>query len=174
MVSAIEIVESYSAYTPTINARGAVNAVLITIPSEYLSGLSKIILSDASGLNRVERRKKTRHRGKTRNRREAIGKYHPAWQGEKACITLFVDNIVAQCPTAIRIQPLRNLVFADVLFHEIGHHIHLTRTKEFREREAVADDWIHRLAERYLTRRKWYLRPLAKAFKLDEILRMKL
>jgi len=81
---------------------------------------------------------------------------------------------VAQCPEAMKIPALRNLVFADVLFHELGHHIHLTRTKEFRDREDVADDWIHRLAGRYLRGRKWYIRPLAKIFNLDEVLHMKL
>jgi hypothetical protein len=61
-----------------------------------------------------------------------------------------------------------------VLFHEIGHHLHLTCTKEFREREEVADDWIHRLAETYLKGRKWYIRPLARVFKLNEVLYMTL
>ena len=173
-MSAIQIVESFSAYKPTVDAREAVAAVLATVPNEYLFGLGKVMLSDARGLNRAGRRKKTRHRGKTRQSNEAIGTYHQAWQGQKAYITLFVDNIVAQCPTAMKIPTLRNLVFADVLFHEIGHHIHSTRTKEFRQREDVADDWIHRLAEHYLRRRRWYLRPLAKVYKLDEILNMEL
>jgi hypothetical protein len=113
--SAIQIVESYSAYKPTIKAREAVTAVLATVPNEYLHGLGKVMLSDAAGLNREARRKKTRHRGKTRNRSEAIGLYHQAWQGQKAYITLLVDNIVAQCPDAMKIPTLRDLVFADVL-----------------------------------------------------------
>ena len=173
-VFAIKIVEDYSGHKPIINARSAVTAVLATVPNEYLFGLSTVILCDAVGLNRAGRRKKTFHRGKKRNSKEAIGNYHPAWRGQKAHITLFVDNIVAQCPEAMKISVLRNVVFADVLFHEIGHHIHMTRTKEFREREDVADDWIHRLSEGYLRRRKWYIRPLAKLYKLDEVLHMKL
>ena len=148
--------------------------VLRRVPSEYLVGLGRIILSNANELNRARRRKKSRHRGKTRNSKEAVGTYHQAWQGRKAYIELFVDNIVAQCPHAIKILPLRDLVFADVLLHEIGHHIHLTHTKEFRQREDVADDWVRRLGESYLVRRKWYILPLAKVFDLDSVLKMKL
>ena len=149
------------------------NSVLRSVPDEYLEGLNQIVLTDADGLNRVRRRKKTRHRGKTKNSKEAIGIYHQAWQGQKAYVELFVDNIVAQCPKVMKISPLRNLVFADVLFHEIGHHIHLTRTKVYREREEVADEWMHRLGAAYL-KRKWYLRPLAKIFDLESVLRIRL
>ena len=149
------------------------NSVLQSVPNEYLTGLNRIVLTDAGGLNRAGRRKKTRHRGKTKNRREAIGSYHQAGQGQKTYIELFVDNIVAQCPKAMKISPLRDLVFADVLFHEIGHHIHMTRAKVYREREDVADEWMQRLAKTYL-RRKWYLRPLAKIFDLNSVLRIRL
>ena len=169
----LKIVESYKDGPPVIDARHAVMRVLRRVPAEYLVGLDRIILSNANELNRARRRKKTKHRGKTRRSSEAIGTYHQAWQGQKASIELFVDNIVAQCPRAMKISPLRDLVFADVLFHEIGHHIHLTRTKEFREREDVADDWIHRLGESYLANRKWYVLPLAKVFDLDSVLKMK-
>ena len=136
-------------------------------------GLNRIVLTDADGLNRARRRKKTKHRGKTKNSREAIGIYHQAWQGQKAYIELFVDNIVVQCPKAMKISLLRDLVFADVLFHEIGHHIHMTRAKVHREREDVADEWMHRLGKTYL-KRKWYLRPLAKIYNLNSVLRIRL
>lgn len=172
-VSSIDIVESYKVWEPTTNARKAVESVLRSVPDEYLTGLNRIVLTDAAGLNRTRRRKKTRHRGQTRNSREAIGNYHQAWQGQKAYIELFVDNIVAQCPKAMKIAALRDLVFADVLFHEIGHHIHMTQTKVYREREDVADEWIHRLGKTYL-RGKWYVRALAKTFDLDLVLRMRL
>lgn len=172
-VSTIEIVERYKIWEPTTNAREAVESVLQSVPDEYLTGLNRIVLTEAGGFNRAARRKKTRHRGKTKNSREAIGSYHQAWQGQKAYIELFVDNIVAQCPKAMKISPLRDLVFADVLFHEIGHHIHITGTKVYREREDVADEWMHRLAKTYL-RRKWYLRRLAKIFDLNSVLRIRL
>jgi hypothetical protein len=172
-VSIIEIVESYRIWEPPTNAREAVISVLRSVPDEYLMGLNRIVLTDADGLNRARRRKKTRHRGETKNSREAIGIYHQAWQGQKAYIELFVDNIVAQCPKAMKISPLRDLVFADVLFHEIGHHIHMTRTKVYREREEVADEWIHRLGAAYL-KRKWYLRPLGRIFDLKSVLRIRL
>jgi hypothetical protein len=57
----------------------------------------------------------------------------------------------------MKIAPLRDAVFADVLFHEIGHHIHRTQAREFRGREGVADEWARRVGARYFSRRAWYL-----------------
>ena len=37
----------------------------------------------------------------------------------------------------------------EVLFHEIGHHIHTTVRREHREREDVADVWKLRLVRNY-------------------------
>jgi hypothetical protein len=59
-------------------------------------------------LNRAQRRKKTKHRGVTRHKREALGSYAQPWQGRAAYINLFVDNIVAQCPRAAALPPVRN------------------------------------------------------------------
>jgi len=156
----VEIVEAYKDWQPPIDARKAVAAVLSAVPKEHLAGIDRVILKNAGGLNRAQRRKKTKHRGKTRHRKEALGAYVQPWQGRPAYINLFVDNIIAQCPRAIKLPPIRDVFFADVLFHEIGHHIHMTRTKQFRDREYVADDWVRRLGELYLEKRRWYLLPL--------------
>jgi hypothetical protein len=171
-VNRVEIVESYKDWRPPINAPRAVAAALSSLPSEHLVGLRHIILTNASGLNRTRRRKKTKHRAQTRKSMEALGFYRQAWQGQPASIELLVDNIVAQCPRAMKLSPIRNAFFADILFHEIGHHIHLTRTKQFREREDVADDWARRLGELYLRKRRWYLLPVLKWAGLLTLLRM--
>ncbi len=39
----------------------------------------------------------------------------------------------------LRIPLIREGKIADVLFHEIGHHIHFTCRPEYREKEDVAD-----------------------------------
>ena len=171
---AIEIVETYKDWQPPINARQAVASVIATVPPEYLVGLRGITLTNASGLNRSRRRKKTKHRARTRNSIEALGFYRQAWHGQPASIELLVDNIIAQCPRAMRLAPIRNAFFADILFHELGHHIHLTQAKQFREREDVADDWARRLGRLYLLPRRLYLVPLLKLLGLETSLRMRL
>jgi hypothetical protein len=53
------------------------------------------------------------------------------------------------------------MVLGEVLFHEIGHHIHYTQAPEFREREDVAEDWKKRLSKIYFRKRYWYFLPIA-------------
>jgi len=163
---AIEIVENYKGWQPPVNARRAVSAVMATVPNEYLSGLGQVVLTNASGMNRSRRRHKIKYQGKTRSTIEAYGFYRQEWRGQRASIELLVDNIVARCPRAIRLAPIRDFVFADTLFHEIGHHIHATRAKEFRDSEDVADKWARRLGGLYYRPRRWYLTPLLKLFRL--------
>jgi hypothetical protein len=51
-------------------------------------------------------------------------------------------------------------MLGEIIFHEIGHHIHATTQPEYREREDVADEWQRRLLRAYLRRHYGYLRPL--------------
>jgi hypothetical protein len=171
-ITGVEIVESYKDWQPPINASQAVAAAVSSIPRKHLVGLQRIVLTNASGLNRTRRRRKTKHQGRTRKSMEALGFYRQAWHGQPASIELLVDNIVAQCPRAMKVSPIRNVFFADILFHEMGHHIHLTQAKQFREREDVADDWAQRLGELYLRKRRWYLLPLLKCAGLFTSLRI--
>jgi len=99
--------------------------------------------------------------------KEALGIYHQSWQGQPAYIEIFVDNIIAQSPRAMKIPPIRDALFSDVIFHEIGHHVHVTLAREFRKREEVADDWAFRIGRRYFRMRAWYLIPLAKVLGLE-------
>ncbi len=170
----MEIVEAYKDWQPSIDGRKAVAAAVSAVPKEHLIGIGRVVLTNAGGLNRAQRRKKPKHRGVTRQSREALGNYAQPWQGRAAYINLFVDNIVAQCPRAAKLPPIRDALFADILFHEIGHHLHVTRTKQFREREDVADDWARSLGELYLRRRRWYLAPLIKLLGLERTFHMRL
>lgn len=172
LTTSVDIVEAYKDWQPPIDGRRAVAAVMSAVPKEHLTGLDRVVLTNAGGLNRAQRRKKTRWRGQTRHSREALGTYAQPWQGRAAYINLFVDNIVAQCPRAARIPAIRDALFADILFHEIGHHIHVTRSKEFREREDVADDWVRKLGELYLRRKRWYLVPLIRWFGIERVFHM--
>jgi hypothetical protein len=50
----------------------------------------------------------------------------------------------------LKLSLWREMLVSDVLFHEIGHHIHAISHREYRERETVADEWRDRLQGRYL------------------------
>jgi hypothetical protein len=76
-----------------------------------------------------------------------------------------VDNIVAIDRGKrffIVTQFLRDHRFGDVLFHEIGHHIHATIKPEHREKEDVADVWGKKLRTNFAREKYWYLIRVAK------------
>lgn len=52
-----------------------------------------------------------------------------------------------------------HLFIGEVLFHEIGHHIHATYKPVHDGKENVAEDWSRRLALLHVKRRFWYLFP---------------
>jgi hypothetical protein len=86
---------------------------------------------------------------------EAAGLYHPAFNGKPAWIEIFVDNTLRGWESGwwLRIPLIREGKLADVLFHEIGHHIHFTCRPEYREKEDVADVWLVRLRRNYTRKR---------------------
>jgi hypothetical protein len=58
----------------------------------------------------------------------------------------------------LKVSLWRDVLISNVLFHEIGHHIHSTTRPEFRERETVADEWRDRLQSRYFKKQyPWLL-----------------
>ncbi|OGW31122.1 MAG: hypothetical protein A2088_05855 [Nitrospirae bacterium GWD2_44_7] len=50
------------------------------------------------------------------------------------------------------------MIFGDVLFHELGHHIHHTMSPKFKEREDVAEEWSKKLFREYNRNRYSYLK----------------
>ena len=87
---------------------------------------------------------------------DASGLYHQAWQGKQAWVEIFLDNVLERFENhwAGRLGFLREAEISDVLFHEIGHHIHFTVRPEHREKEDVADVWKVRLGKVYLRQRR--------------------
>ena len=124
----MRVTEHYKDFKPEVNALATVNRLVKGIKDEYLNGLDAIVLTNTDALNRQRRRQKTWSRKrKVAVATDAAGLYHRAWKGEKAWIEIFVNHIPLP-PRYLRWIPLlRDLVFADVLFHELGHHIHSTR-----------------------------------------------
>jgi hypothetical protein len=163
----IDLIEDYREWSPPIGIRPIVEALVQSVPEKYLTGLKCIILTNTRAFNRSLRRKKVKHRGRKRSRVEANGIYQPAWPGHQAFIQLYVDNILAQYPTSwLRISCLRQLLFAETVFHEVGHHVHATKVREFGSAEDVADEWAQRLTARYFGRKYWYVLKLRKAMRI--------
>jgi hypothetical protein len=145
------VITNFSGYTPPYDVVPIVERMVATVPPKYLIGLSKVVLTNSSGLSRKLRRSVTKARKHKVRVVEARGLYHPAWKGNQAWIEIFVDNTLRQWEKGwwLKFNYLREMLLGDVLFHEIGHHIHATVQPEFREGEDVADGWKLRLIRQY-------------------------
>ncbi len=157
-----KILSRYSDYVPPFDPEPIVTRMVESVPPMYLVGLSEIVLTNSSGLSRKRRRSITKSRTRKVRIRAARGLYHSARNDGLAWIEIFVDNAVEPWRRGwwLKLPFVREFVIADVLFHEIGHHIHSAIKPEFREREDVADVWKVRLKRRYDQRRHPVLRTL--------------
>jgi len=146
-----KVIASFSGYTPPFDVVPIVERMLAYVPSKYLIGLSQIVLTNSSGLSRKLRRSVTKARKRKVRIVEAGGLYHQAWHGHRAWIEIFVDNKLRQWEKGwwLKFPYIREMLLGEVLFHEIGHHIHYTTRPEFREKEDVADSWKVRLKGQY-------------------------
>ncbi len=157
----VEIVESYRDWSPPIDVSGVVSRLLTGSAARYQIGLATVVLTNASGLSHDRRRQKTWSRGRKVPIAKSRGLYHQEWHGDPAWVEVFVDNTLKGIPLwLLRLPILQDAVVADVLFHEIGHHLHATQAPEHREREDVAERWERRLWRQYARRQYWYLLPL--------------
>lgn len=157
----IKITEAYRNYTLPLDVIPVVRMLVHYVPHAYLAGLRQIVLANSSGLARDRRRGKTWRRSQKVRIAEARGLYHAQWKGTPAWIEMFVNNIVEAFPPMLfRVPLFRDMVFAEVLYHEVGHHIHRTVRPEYQEREDVADKWRGILWWSFFRRRYWYLWPI--------------
>ena len=150
----VDIVESYKDYEPPNFVIHSVRKMIYVLPDNLLSGLKTVVLTNAGGLSHKRRRRKTMSRGKKVPLRDWLGVYHRKSKSNPAWIEIFIDHIVDDYPGSILYIPiLREMMISKTLYHEIGHHIHLTQAPEHREKEDVADKWSIRL-ERYYFRKQ--------------------
>jgi len=64
------------------------------------------------------------------------------------------------------VPPFKTFVIGEVLYHEIGHHIHRLDEPGYRaNKELVADEWRDKLLPIFLRRRYWYLAWTARLFR---------
>jgi predicted HD phosphohydrolase len=71
-----------------------------------------------------------------------------------------VDNIVKSGIGWLDNAPVfRYLVVSQILYHEIGHHIHAAHQPAHAEKEDVAESWGGKLSRSFYRQRFWYLYP---------------
>ncbi len=150
--------EAYVDFTPSLDYSAMTQRLLSTVPDKYLVGLDSVVLCNFSGQSRKQRIGSIAQNGR-RIRRTRIAGLYRRRRGENAWIQIFVDK-VGTPPRYIRwFQPLRDILFGQVLYHELGHHAHRIRP-EYRESEHVADSWAARFTANHIKRRYWYLYPV--------------
>ena len=150
----VDVEEAYRDFSPPCDVRGTVLELLDSVPTERLTGLRRVILTNSAALTRKRRRAWSWSRGRKARHISVVGLYHGGRNAEGASIELFVDQIVVGPPVwLLRLPLVRTLLFAPALFHEIGHHVHARFRPEHREQEDVADDWAKKLARTHIRRR---------------------
>jgi len=152
----VRVHEFYGNFVAPFDALTLTAKLLQYAPERYLVGLYAIVLTDISALPRYRRR--AHARGGYQVGTDYIrGLYH---HGEEPWIEIFVDRLIEHFPQSTwKLPVMRDLFVAEVVYHELGHHIHATHHPEYQDIEKVARRWSGKLTWRYLTRRYWYLYP---------------
>jgi len=160
----IEVREFYNNFTPPRYARRLVVRLLSSVPAKYSRGIESVVLTNQSGAPRRQRLGKVTSRKRRLRQHGVLGRYYRASSGKPAWIELYVDNLAKAASYHPFLPMGRTACFGQVLFHEIGHHVHATARPEFREKEDVAGDWGKRLLRNYLLVHYWFVpRPVWKA-----------
>jgi hypothetical protein len=163
--SAPRIVVAFQDYIPPFDAEKTILRMLLTVPPKYLWGLHAIVITNVRSLSRKERDQRTRGRDRRIALGQALGYYTQAWKGEPARITLLLDNLEKQWGRSwLRFGFTRDTILSDLLFHELGHHIHRLHIPEYEGRENVADKWSKKLRGKFLRHQYWYVMPLIYPF----------
>ncbi len=156
-----EIVETFRDFEPPANFRNIVDDLVRCVPPEFLVGLQSITLTNRFALSRDQKRKKTWSRNRKIRLADVRGYYTPATRSSRAAIVLYVDNITERWDGWFAKLPLvRYMPAGDVLYHEIGHHIHAAHRPVYKGKEDVAEYWRRKLFLRFMRLRYWYLVPL--------------
>jgi hypothetical protein len=141
-----------------------IETLLSYVPEKYLVGLKTIVLTNRAGLTRDRRRQKVWSRKRKVRLAEALGSYSHATRSSPATVWIYVDNVAQNAGWMLYLPFFRFMMPSDVLYHEIGHHIHTVHKPIHEEREDVADDWRRRLSATFVRKHYWYLYPALRVF----------
>jgi hypothetical protein len=82
--------------------------------------------------------------------------------------------VIGHRPTLLRFPIMRELVLSRVLFHELGHHIHLALEPVYADKEEIADYWQAALGRQFFRGRYWYAYPFFYLVHYGELLMQRL
>lgn len=155
MSSKVKIVAQYHNYSPPVDVYRSVRLLLKYVPAEHLARLRLIVLTNSEEVG-------TQIRGKIFSDKDRVRPADCAGLYSEGRVLLLVDRILAPYPEALLlVPPFKTFVIAEVLYHEIGHHIHRLQQPGYRtDKETVADEWREKLLHKFLTQRYWYLAKL--------------
>ena len=153
------IITNYVDYEPDINATKIVQSMIAHVNPEYLNGLNMILLTNASGMSHDRKRAKTWAGNKKVKINACYGLYHPKSRDSLPWIEIFVDNIFGYWPKVMFYFPTKYSIIGNVLFHELGHHIHKHVRPQYKGRELAAEQWKDKLLSGFLRKSYWYLLP---------------
>jgi hypothetical protein len=159
----IEIHENYKAFKQPPWLRLTVERLLMSLEPEHIGGLKSVVLTDSASIGRGKTR---RVAGRKYDRNACRGFYHHEWNGKPAWIQLVADNFIAGYPPfVLRFQLLRDLIVADILYHEVGHHLQARVGSTGRGGEGAAEYWRKRLLKIHAQRHYKYLPSVQFVFK---------
>ena len=152
MPSKIKIVEDYYNYYPPVRVYASLELLLRYVPKEHLLGLHTITLTNSEQLGSWMKGKLTSEKRRVRPS-DCQGLYG------RGHIRLIMDRILEPYPEIFLLVPLFKTCFiGEVLYHEIGHHIHQMEEPGFRDREEdVANEWKDKLMRAFAKKRYWYV-----------------
>jgi hypothetical protein len=159
-----QIVVDYRSYTPNVDVVRIVQSLMQRVPAQFLRSLRQVTLTNIGAGPRHERRRRVRSRGLKRHATDALAVYHKASRSGAAEIEIFVDQVLDGIPRVVQlIPPIRDLLFARTLYHELGHHIHYTSHPQRGEPEDIADEWARKFIASFVRAKYWYAIPFVRA-----------
>ena len=160
MPQKFKIVEQYEDYTPPVRVNSAVELLMSHVPAEHLKGLRQVVLTNSACVLKTHKGKYT-FDGKRMRAADLRGFYGDGY------IFLIIDRILDHHLQWFLLVPMfKNLAIGEILYHELGHHIHRRNEPGFRDnREAVADEWSDELLVEFFKQRYWYLAKVLDVYK---------
>ncbi|HEU4712951.1 MAG TPA: hypothetical protein VFS76_15360 [Pyrinomonadaceae bacterium] len=155
-----KIIEEYEDYTPPVRVSTAVELLMKHVPPEHVEGLRKVVLTNSARVLKTHKGKYT-FDGKRMRAADLRGFYG------NGHICLIMDRILDHYPQSFLLVPMiKTLAIGEILYHELGHHIHERAEPGFRDnREAVADEWSDELLISFFEKHYWFLAKILLAYK---------
>lgn len=155
MARKVKIIEQYQDYRPPVQVNGTVELLMRHVPAEHLAGLRHVVMTNSASLLSTSKGKYLAEDGRRFKAAECNGLY------SNGNIFLVIDRILRNYPEWFLFVPLiKALAIGDILYHEVGHHIHQLEQPGYRDNEEpTADEWRDKLLREFFKKRYWYLAP---------------